>query len=438
MRSLTRAHLVGYGVGQVGGQIYRDMPAILLLYFMTNTLGIPGLMAGTAILIPKIWVVICDPLVGAWSDQAHTRWGRRRPFLFAGAILSSLALVALFAVPRFDDPLQSAAYITVMFTIASTAFSLYSVPYLTMATEMTGDYHERSRIMAYRLIFTAVGMIIGAGASQPLVTWLGTGREAYLIMAALFASVCLITMLATFFATLRIPLMEARSAPMSLAGQVRLVSRNRPFMVLAGIFLLLSLAQATGYSVLPFLFHYVVENDALLLPFIGILGVMTVISAPLWASVTRRIGKVRGFAISVIGWAVISVTWLWAGQGGEMRDALVLLRGFLVGLISPGSLVLGLSMLADCVDHERKTTGENREGVFAGVWSALEKLAFAGGPFISGAVLSLLGFVESTSGPVAQTERALTGVYVSLAWIPVAAAAISLLLLRRYPRYSEP
>jgi GPH family glycoside/pentoside/hexuronide:cation symporter len=245
-------------------------------------------------------------------------------------------------------------------------------------------------------------------------------------------------MLATFFATLRIPLMEARSAPLSLAGQVRVVSRNQPFMVLAGVFLLLSLAQATGYSVLPFLFHYVVQNDALLLPFIGILGVMTVISAPLWASLSRRIGKVRGFALSVIGWAVLSCTCLWAGSGGEMRDALVLLRGFLIGLINPGSLVLGLSMLADCIDHERKTTGENREGVFAGVWSALEKLAFAGGPFISGAVLSVLGFVESTSGPAEQTDHALTGIYVSLAWIPVAAAALVLLLLRRYRLYSEP
>ena len=263
LHPLTRADLVGYGIGQIGGQIYRDMPAILLLYFMTNTLGVPSLMAGTAILIPKIWVVICDPLVGAISDQANTRWGRRRPFLLVGAVLSSLALIALFTVPQFDDPLQSAAYITVMFTVASTAFSLYSVPYLAMATEMTGDTHERSRIMAYRLIFTAVGMIIGAGSSQPLVNWLGTGRTAYLIMATLFASICLISMLVTFLATLRIPLIEECSPPVPLVAQFRIVFRNRPFRILAGVFLLLSLAQATGYSVLPFLFHYIVGNDAL-------------------------------------------------------------------------------------------------------------------------------------------------------------------------------
>jgi GPH family glycoside/pentoside/hexuronide:cation symporter len=442
---LSAGLLAGYGLGQVGGQIYRDMPALLLLFYMTNTLGIPGVMAGTAILIPKLWVVICDPLVGAISDRTETRWGRRRPFLVGGAISCSLALIALFAAPVFGSPLASAAYITVMFTIASTAFSLFSVPYLTMASEMTEDTHERSRIMAYRMIFAAVGLTVGAGASQPLVAWLGTGRGGYLGMATIFAVICFLTMMGTVVFTRRIPLAQARSEPISLLAQVKIALRNRPFVVVTTAFLVFQLGQAAGYGALPFLFHYVVQNDALILPFIFIMGVLTVLSAPVWAKVSRRIGKVRTYVISTLGWALVTATWPWAGAGGDSvlfassltgaltdRDALVLLRGALIGLINTGLLVMGLSMLSDAIDAERMKSGQNREGVFSGLWSAVEKVSFAGGPFIGGAVLSAMGFVESSTGPVAQTSRAISGIFIDLAWIPIGGALISILIIRHF------
>ena len=75
----------GYGVGMVGGQIFRDAPALLLLPFMTEALGVPAAVAGFAIFIPKIWVVFADPMAGIASDRVSTPWGRRRPFMFRGS-----------------------------------------------------------------------------------------------------------------------------------------------------------------------------------------------------------------------------------------------------------------------------------------------------------------------------------------------------------------
>ena len=72
----------------VGGQIFRDAPALLLLPFMTDALGVPAAIAGLAIFAPKIWVVFADPLAGIASDRMSTRWGRRRPFMFWGALLT--------------------------------------------------------------------------------------------------------------------------------------------------------------------------------------------------------------------------------------------------------------------------------------------------------------------------------------------------------------
>jgi hypothetical protein len=80
------ATYLSYGVGMTGNQIMRDVPTAMLLFYMTNTLLIPAAFAGLAILLPKIWVVFADPLVGAWSDRTRSRWGARKPFLFWGSI----------------------------------------------------------------------------------------------------------------------------------------------------------------------------------------------------------------------------------------------------------------------------------------------------------------------------------------------------------------
>ena len=78
---------VGYGAGQIGGQILRDTPALILPIYMTTVLGLEAALAGLVIIIAKIWVVVADPIAGVISDKTTTRWGRRRPFILAVGLL---------------------------------------------------------------------------------------------------------------------------------------------------------------------------------------------------------------------------------------------------------------------------------------------------------------------------------------------------------------
>ena len=93
-----------YGAGQLGAQVFRDTPAVLLPMFMTTMLGVPAWMAGIAILIPKLWVIICDPLIGAWSDRVKSSVGRW-PFLLVVAIFTSLSFYGLFAITDYSSPI---------------------------------------------------------------------------------------------------------------------------------------------------------------------------------------------------------------------------------------------------------------------------------------------------------------------------------------------
>ena len=127
----------GYGVGQIGGQILRDTPALILPIYMTLVLGLDAALSGLVIIIAKFWVVAADPIAGIISDRTNTRWGRRRPFILGGGLLAAVCFVLLFVVPEIRSQTVLFFYMTVVYVLLNTGYSLFAVPYLTMATEMS-------------------------------------------------------------------------------------------------------------------------------------------------------------------------------------------------------------------------------------------------------------------------------------------------------------
>ncbi|HEX4242957.1 MAG TPA: MFS transporter [Steroidobacteraceae bacterium] len=115
---LRRSTLLGFGLGSIGTGIFSTTPGVLLLYFLTETLRVPAAAAGLAVFLPKAWDVIADPIMGFISDRTRSRFGRRRPYLLAGAIGMSVSYVFLFTVPAFHRPMQSFWYVVCVFPSA--------------------------------------------------------------------------------------------------------------------------------------------------------------------------------------------------------------------------------------------------------------------------------------------------------------------------------
>jgi len=247
-----------YGVGQLGAQIFRDTPAVLLPLFMTTMLGVQAWIAGLVVLIPKLWLIACDPLVGAWSDRAKHRRGRT-PFLVGGAIATSLAFVSLFTLTSSSSPLLSAAITCGLFFLGSTAFSTFSVPYLAIAAALSHDPHQRTRVMIYRMIFATLGVLVGVGVAQPLIFAMGGGAHGWTVMALVLGAICMVTMLITAVGMARVPLIRDDLVPGTLLSQLGAVRTNRPFLVLLATTFVQNIGQAASYTAIGFFYIYAVK-----------------------------------------------------------------------------------------------------------------------------------------------------------------------------------
>ena len=432
-----------FGVGQLGAQIFRDTPAVLLPLFLVTMLAVPAWLAGLVVLLPKIWLIFCDPLIGNWYDQAKSRLGRT-PFLAIGALGTSLGLMAPFVITSYPNPWIAAASVCAMFFLGSTAFSLFSVPYLAAASELSGDPFERNRIIVMRMIFATLGVLIGVGMPQLLVARFGGGAEGWHMTIGIFAVICLVSMMTTTLGLRRVASIEALANPGSLREQMRLVLRNKPFLVLLLTSFLSNIGQAASYTAVAFVFLYKVKAITLIPLYILVMSCSSLLAKPMWLWLPRRIGKRACFVGASLAWIAVTLTWLLLGTFGEqsidlpvfgavpVEHALILLRAIIIGVANGGFVLLALSMMTDAIDHARRNSGIANEGMFSGVFSALEKFAFAIGPVIAGLVLSGFGFVESHGGAVAQADSAVLGIVLLYSVIPAGLQMLALAVFSRY------
>ncbi|HSP78138.1 MAG TPA: glycoside-pentoside-hexuronide (GPH):cation symporter [Myxococcaceae bacterium] len=428
---LGRRVLLGFGLGSLGTGIYSSVPSVLLLYFMTDMLGIEPGLAGLGMFLPKMWDVITDPLMGVVSDRTRSRWGRRRPYLLVGALAMGVTFVFLFSVPELDTASQRFLYVTVIYTLSATAYTLYAVPYIAMPAEMSEDPHERTVSMSYRMGFALAGILIGSAVAPLAAGWFGGGREGYARMSLAVGGFCVVTMLAAFFGTSRVPMRQHVDLGLGLREQVLLVMRNRPFLVLLGNYLLLLTGTGVLTAVVPYFVVHVLGEPAEKVGMVFLSLMLTaIVSMPLWSWLSRSLGKKGALAGAVVVLSAGCLTLLGTGPG--YPAVALYLQLALMGVGFAGAQLLPFSMLTDTIQLDTQHSGMNREGLFTGMWTAGEKTGLALGPLLTGALLSWSGFVESSGAALVQTESARLGIKLTFAVLPPLLLLSSLLVLRAY------
>lgn len=429
---------VGYGAGQIGGQILRDTPALILPIYMTTVLGLEAALAGLVIIIAKTWVVIADPIAGVISDKTETRWGRRRPHILAGGLIAAASFMLLFFVPSLETQILLFAYMTVIYLVMNTGYSMFSVPYLTLASEMSDDPNERTTIISFRNAALAIGLVIGGALAPKIVALVteagGSPREGYEWMALLVGSVIAGSTLWVFLGTARAPQSAATATTVGLLAQLKIAWNNKPFVILITANIVQYISAGIGYAGGFFFFAYSMRlgfDVFNVIPiWIIIISAASIASMPLLVWAAARFGKMTVYKWCLLLYA-LSIQFYFLADAESMW--IVWLIAVAIGLFNGGFILMSFSVLTDTVNYDRIKSGISREGTLSSIYSAVDKVGNALGSAIFLAFLSIIGFVESNDGSLPeQSESVLQWIGIAYIVFPALLHSGSILILNRY------
>ncbi|MFI0961039.1 MFS transporter [Streptomyces sp. NPDC021080] len=431
---ITRRRLFVYGLGSVGTGVFSTVPGLLLLYFMTDALGVPAGIAGLVVALPKAWDAVFNPVVGAASDREAVRTGRRTRLLVAGGLALPAAFAAMFLSPMTGT--GAAVWVTVTFVLAASAFSLFQVPYVALPAEMSSVPSVRTRIMVWRIVFLTLGILVAGGAAPLVVDAAGGGRKGYGTMGLTVGLVIAAVLLIPAFGT-RWVRSRPGPEPLGLVAAFRTARGNRAFFALLLSFVLQAAAVAIMLAAAPYVATYRLGGYGLTSMLFVCLVAPSAVAVPLWAKAAGRWGRLRCLTVATCGYAVGAAgLFPAAGSGsGTTAVAATLALCGLLGVCYAALQVLPLALLPDTVHADTARTGQVQSGAFTGLWTAGETVGLAVGPGVYSIALAATGFVSSTlDHPVAQTATARTGILLGFSLVPALLMLLSLPALRAYGR----
>ncbi|MGX5681516.1 MFS transporter [Schumannella luteola] len=430
-RSLSRRTIATYAIGSLGTGGFGTLPGLVLVFYLTDTLGVAALLAGVLVTAAKVWDVIIDPVIGARSDRSLALHGTRRRAMIAGSLLLPVFFVLTFAVPAGLPPIVAGLWVLVAFVATATAFSLFQVPYIALPAELTDGYDQRTKLISARVVvLTFAILLFGAGAPE-IRDAFADEHLGYLVMAIVAGLVIGLGMLVSSFVARRgTPTEVPRfSIADNYRTGIQALRRSQPFRALLATFLLQGLATGLMLAGAQYVARWVL-NDGVTILFVSLIA-PALLFAPLWAVVSRRIGKERAFAIASVlfGVAALAITLqLWA-PGPWIYGPVALAGAAYAGMQS-----LPMSMLPDVISHDAARHGEGNAGTFGGVWTAGETTGMALGSTVLTIVLAISGYLESTAAQeVVQPGSAIAGIVLSFSVVPALIIAASLVTFARYP-----
>jgi GPH family glycoside/pentoside/hexuronide:cation symporter len=421
----------------LGGSVFAVKEAayvVFVLVFYNQVLGLSGSVTGFVLFLSVLWDAISDPLVGTWSDRVNSRWGRRHPFMVAGAIPLGIGLVGLFAPPQavVDNPMLLAAWLLFWSLWIRTAVTLFALPHLALTTELTNGYHERSQLLGMRMGFLFL-TTVGLPAFGLFFIFGETDGEDGRFLADNYVTYgwlsCWLVWLFSALAILgtRKTGTAGNMAVASEAGDQGLLSdflrvlHNRNIRQLLYYDLAASVSYGIGITLISFSSLYYWEISAaqtsILLAGPALLAVPLALLSikPL----SKRFPKHRLLG-GIVALMLLDAAWMYAlrmnglipANGHWTIFAMLLIQMFIWLYLFLLRVVTSMSIVADLTDEHELNHGTRQE---AGLYSAMSfttKLASAAGPLFGGVVLDVIGLQESTL-PGTAGEGTLDGLAVA-------------------------
>ena len=436
---------VAFGMGMLANQMF---PAVLGIFIvvLVQDLGFPGWMWGVVSLVPRVFDALTDPIMGFISDNTKSRWGRRRQYVFIGAIIMGIAFIIMWQLFRENGLEYNFTYFLLSSLVFYLGLTIFSVPYVAIGYEMSNDFHERTHIMAVAQWIGQWAWVIAPWFWVIMYdpTWYETADIAVRELAIWVGIICAIfAMVPAIFIKSKSTLNENYS-PLTLkniGGSLKeiIISfkeafQSIPFRKLCfATFLVFNAFNTVAAFTFFIIVYYLFNGDAgaagiwpTLFGSVGALST-TFLVIPIVTQMSKKLGKKKAFlvtqSISVIGYIMLWFLFV----PGKPYLFLFALPFFSFGI--GGLFTLMMSMTADVIDLDELNTGKRREGTFGAIYWWMVKFGFGIAGGLSGAIFTVIGF---DAGLEVQSESAITGLRLFFSGLPILGTLGAIYIMRNY------
>jgi Na+/melibiose symporter-like transporter len=400
-----------YGSGSIAFGIKDNGFQTILLLFYNQVIGLPGPLVGLAIALALLIDAFLDPLVGQISDNFHSRWGRRHPFMYASALPVAISYLLLWNPPHWSQHALF-LYLLAVAIVVRAFITFYEIPSSALAPELTDDYDQRTSFISFRLffgwyggltmLFLAYAVFLKPDATHTVGQLNATGYSRYGIVAAIimFLSILISTRgTHRFIPQFRTP--PVRHVSMTqYAGEMFASMKNPAFLILMLSGIVFYLATGLVFALGIYVNTYFWELSATQISILTLANFLAVFLAFMIAlPLSRRFGKKNAARVMFVVGILFLLTplelrlfGLFPANGSPILLPLLFAFSVVGAGLAIGSSTLLVSMLADVVEDSELKTGRRSEGLFFAGASFMQKCASGLGLLASGLILSTAHF----------------------------------------------
>lgn len=392
---------VGWGFGGMADNYIMNILNMIFLVLYVQYFKMPPVLAGMALAVPRFFDAITDPLVGNISDNTRSRWGRRRPYMVAGAILSAILLPFFWLPPGgAENPIwwQNSAFIfaTLLGIAYALTYTLFVVPYTALGYELTPDYDEKTRVLAWRMyVGLAASMTVpwtyklvqdDAFANEAVgAVWVSIGLGVVIIITGLIP---------VFTCRERQDAQVQETSPFFRSFAATMTNKAFLILLVAYVFIIVGLFSAGNLGAFLNIYYICGGNKdfgGLMVAVVGTLGaVVSYFSMFLISAVSTRTGKKTAMMLGLI-LALSGIIGSWFAMDPRW-PMMQLLTTVIACMGLQGCWLMVSSMVADVCDEDELKSGLRREGMFGAVNGFALKAALSLTAVIGGVLLQFSGF----------------------------------------------
>ncbi len=443
--------MVSYGLGDAGTGLAATQLGFYLFPFFTNKAGLPAVIAGSILMVIKLWDAINDPLIGWLSDHTNTRWGPRLPWMIGASLPLGITLAAMWWVPQGDIG-QKTSYYILMAILLMTAYTCVNLPFAALSTELTEETNVRTRLNAARFTGSILAGLSGLIIAAKL---LSEGDSGYLLMGRITGTIASIATLiscwglAPFAKKARKPIKKKES----LKLQIKRILRNNRFLKVIALYLLLwcglQLMQTVSLIYLEEVMNVPKEISKWIpIPF----QVSALVGLQIWSFFSNKFGRISALYLGGGIWIsaclvamflpplTYNASNLFALTNIEGLKMIALITTILfVGFGASTAYLIPWSLLPDAIDADP----DKPAGIYTAWMVLIQKLGIGISVQILGVLLSIAGYQSTKSCNeliecLEQPSSAQITIRLCMGLIPACLVGIGILVMRRWPERLHP